>query len=576
MIGAIVAGFLLVVLATRFGDLLNQMRSMADFASPLVMAEQLHGYTDAQAMTGHYGWWPGLWFLQAIRPLPGNSYLGAYAPGLVSLAFTGLLAWEARRLWGTLGGVVVVLVGLSVSAAAWAFLMAWSGRAPTWWAMVLLAVVVVRVLANDDRWTPLQWWFAGIAVVGAALVLSGDSLAWLTTVVPMLAVAALLAWRRRWRAAGTALAIAIVVAGLSVALRRLADAAGYLRQSYALEIARYEDLGAGFNHTIEGLLRVWRGTGDDVLDVTAAYLGAILVFVAVIAGGTWLVRRLRPPAGGATGAPPVGAEVDAPGALSTEVRAAAPRASSREADTDTDTDVEGEASAAVLAGRELWMAYWGSALVVMLVAFMATTGSYIDGLPVERYLYGVPFAAAAVLAGLAQRGSGWWIAAPVIVLGVAAAVSSSRTTPPTDGSAHTKVTAAVVLAAKEHGVRRGYASYWSASPIQLASGGQLDMVAAGGCPGVEPYTLCPMYLHYIDKAYVPEAGRGSFLLIDRGGAKAPAARTWLTRLPAGLHPRAQIDVGEGITMAIFDEDVAAAIRPQAEVGAPGQPAVRPG
>ena len=85
-------------------------------------------------MTGRYGWWGPLWLLQLVRPLPGNTYFGSYAPIVAPVLIASLAALQARRLWGAAAAWSVLLISLSVGWLTWTQgLGGWSMRSPTWW-----------------------------------------------------------------------------------------------------------------------------------------------------------------------------------------------------------------------------------------------------------------------------------------------------------------------------------------------------------------------------------------------------------------------------------------------------------
>lgn len=525
---------LLVVLLTRAGDVIATLRSHADLLTPVVLAEQVHRYADAQVMTGNYGWWPGMWLAQLLRPLPAGGTLVLWAPALLSVLAIAALAAEARRLTSTLGGLLVVLVAAAVGPDAWMFLSSWSGRAPTWWATIAIAIALVHVASSPrDRPGAGATIGAVAAVVFAAVVVSGDRLALAATIAPLVAVAAVLAWRSGWRRALVPLGMAVAAGLGSLVVRAIAESAGYLQQEFPVEAVPFTSYGSHVANAFRGLMVLWRGAGTGDSDFAGGYAGAILVLVVLGASCAWVWRLLRARLAERTGAR--GEDVTAALGL--------PRDGLEDA-------------------RTVWMVFWLSALGAMLVAFCISNVTFdAAGGPVVRYLYGVPFATAALAAGLAERRNWRLPVALAIVLAAIAATTWARTTPmpPVAGRVH--VADAVRRIAEEEGVRRGYASYWAAYPIQLASDHELDMVPVGGCVGADPYRLCPMYLHYVDRAFQTE-DRPSFVLTDAGPGSSPMpAADQLTQLPAGLRPRRSVDLGDGLTMHVFDTDVAAALQP---------------
>ncbi|HEU4656839.1 MAG TPA: hypothetical protein VFR97_04920 [Capillimicrobium sp.] len=504
---------LLAVLAWRASDVIALVTANSDLAAPLVMGDVAHRYDDAQ-LVGRLGWWGGLWVVQLLRPLPGSEGLSTWLPFVATLAVAGLVAWQARALWGRLAGAVVLLVTLSAGAVTWVHLASWSARSPSWWAMGLAGVLAVAVARAADR-PPVGRRRAALAAAAVlvalaiAMVASGDELAVAGAIVPLAAAGAFAASRRRLLLGALLGGGAVLTFGLALAIAQLAEAAGYLRQDYPLQLVAFTDLPLTVANLVLGVTRVW--SDATTLGTLAGLLGLALVTAAVVAGARALWR--------AGAAPP--------------------------------------AEAAPIAGG-VWLAFWLTALVVLLAVFVPTTASGALGDPVVRYLHGVPLAAAAVLAactGASPRARALPAAATVLALltALSLAVDPPKPAPPGADVSRAEVFGEVERMAREEGVTRGFASYWTSYPLAIHAGRELDVTPIGRC-GEE---LCPMYLHYVDQAYAEQPGIRSFVLVDTSPLAAGGhAGAWATVWPKRMKPVKVYDVGGGVQMGIFDHDAA--------------------
>ena len=155
------------------------------------------------------------------------------------------------------------------------------------------------------------------------------------------------------------------------------------------------------------------------------------------------------------------------------------------------------------------------------------------------------------------------------MLGVGAAALELAVTPVPSREGASPSVARVLAIARAEGAERGFASYWTAYPLVVRSRFVLDVAPVGRCNTGEPYRLCPMYLHYIDREYEPRAPR-SFLLVDtligkRIRAFGPA---YVEVVPDNMFPRAHYDVGDGFVMYVFDGDIAQNLLPNRELDDP--------
>jgi hypothetical protein len=535
-----VAG-LLIALAARAQGIVSAVHSNADLAAPLAMSDLLAHHPDAAATTGNYGWWNGLWVVQVLQALTGGTLVASYLPLVGMVVAIAVLTWQAARLFGTRAAVAVPLVAGSIGAVTWTMDGAWSGRAPSWWGMVALGVLLV---ARADGWPRRARVLHGAAtflvVLWCAAALSGDALAWTSIVLPALGVAAAAVLTRRPRQAVFPSAAAVAIAVLSVVVREVAHHLGYFQRPSPTALTRFEEAQAGAGNVAVGLQAVWRGPDDSTAGAAAGYLGLVLVLAAVAAGVAALASVV--------GARWIRA---AEGPADQQGTAASPMATAS------------DASFAPTA----WAAFWLGMVLATVVAFAFSSSSFADGQPVARYLFGVPFAAGALLALLAGRTPApVMVVAPAGLLAVLAIVGMARETAPLTPEARTPALTVLQAAAREEGVTRGYASYWSAYPLTVGSGFRLQIDPVGECSAAAGVGLCPMYLHYVDRAYEPQRGIRSFLLVDTGPGASPGI--YVTRAPDGIAPIATRQIEPGLQMLVFDHDIASDLQPRTLLGDP--------
>src|SRR3954451_1963739 len=515
---ACVLGLLALAIVGSAQQLHALMHANADLSVPLVMGGAPHRYSERQLVTGRVGWWGRLWAVQLLRTLPGGLWLADWLQIVATAALAGLVAWQARGVWSDVSALVVALVALAAGEVAWIYNASWSARAPSWWAMALMGLAAVRLAGVVGR-PPAGTVALGIAAILAVAVTgSGDQLALIGGAAPLVVAAVAVARWRRWMLAIAFLAAAGTSWALSVGVAALARSAGYLRQDFPVELVKWHQLGKAFGGLFDASRQIW--ASPLTVGRLAGDVGAALAAVAVLAGLAALVRTM------------VRGGVTSPGLQ-----------------------------------RSVWAAFWLTALLGYLLAFWLTTAGGLTGVAAQRYLYGVPLAAAATLAPLgAMRFARWPAASGAAVLAcltAGALLAKPPQLPPATADLSRTVLFPKIeqVAAREH-VTRGFASYWAAYPLVLHSGRHLDVTPAGTCTLNGRIELCAMYIHYVDQAYAPRSGIRSFLLVDQSAlAGAGFSPAWVQRLPGDLHPAKVVQIGDGMGMAIFDHDIAADIHP---------------
>lgn len=505
---------LVLVLLVKAPATVRAMMSERDYVSPLVMGHDAHLYPGARIVLGNYGWWPGMWAVQWLRPLPASAQLAAGLPLLLTLLASAALALQARRVWGGAAAIATLAVSLSVGTAAWTAAASWAAHFPTWWAMVLAGVSLTALAgAPAGRARSLALLGAVLAVAASGTALSGDSIGWPAIVAPLAACAGVLAVLRSWRPAAVAAGMATGVVAVSLVVGALAESNRYVQHDFSLATVPFALLGHQAAQTFEGTQQVWAGAAPTVVGASTGFLGAALVLGGLAVGTALLLRRRR----------------DA---------------------TDLPDD-----------RRATWVTFWLVAALAQMGAFALTYSSVVGGVIVPRYLYGVPLAAAALIAAAVGTGRGRRTAlAACALIALGTGVNFITDPPARQPGEHGPALANVIEAARETGVDRGYASYVTAYPMQRASRFALRLSPVSACPEGAP-GLCPMYLHRLDGAYEPEPGIRSFLLVDASPFAVPGDRNWVTAPLDGVEPVQTLDVGDGLTMLIYDHDIAADLGP---------------
>jgi hypothetical protein len=547
LIAAAVATVLLIVLIVRAGAIATATKNNSDLVAPIVIAKTAHEYSHAQIVTGRLGWWGPLWLLELFRTTPLSGFFDFAAPIILAILVPLLVAAQAWRLWGPTAGLSIPLVALSVGGATWAAgLGGWSVHAPVWWIGGFVALWAVWVAGVPDRRRTALAAVVGLVLAALiGIVGSGDYTMITAAEVPLAVGAVYLLSRRRWPQAAGLLVLGVAGLVATGIVAGIAHDHGELRQAFPIITLPFEQLGTSFSNTLLGLESVWQGPvplpgrGYDLLTQIgslAAYLGAFLVVIAVVGAAVAVVRWAAPVFSAQPG------------------RLAPPLTPGRELQ------------------RGVWVAVWGPMLIAFLAAFGGTAAGGMLGVPVSRYLYGVPLAAAAMLAPVIARTRRWPTVALATGLGVVAIIGLIARSPwspnlQTDVSRSLLFGRIQAVAAQQH-LNRGFASYWISYPLTIDSGYRLDVRPAGAC--IKPVGwVCTMYLNYIDQAYAYRPHTRSFLLVDNSpAAHIPYPPAEVITPPTNVKPQKVIAIGDGITMEIFSTDFARYMRGDYGLGDP--------
>ncbi|MGO9321449.1 MAG: hypothetical protein ACLQBY_11700 [Solirubrobacteraceae bacterium] len=527
----------LIVLLAQASSLVHSLYLNADNAAALVMPA-LSGHAPAGAVVnlGNHPWYEPWWFMRATVGLPGYRQLWEAAPlivGLLGAAAVAACAWWAL---GRLAGLLCAVVLFAASEAQrWILYVPEShGLIVIHLAALCAALLFVQRRAFAGRLTPRALLLVGVPLVlftGAGFT---DQLLLAGGLAPLILAPLLCWWRLRtpaWRIVSLfALLTGVLSVLLALLLTHVMQDQNVVHSPFPVDFVGSEALVTGLQNLIATIAALGGGSffgapvsGSNLLTFAAGAL--TLLALAAILRALWRWSTTDPPA--ATDMP---ATTDA---LAT-------------------TDAPAERSATQVGSRELFVAYWGSVLVVALAVFALTSvsGTTTDG----RYLLGAwaaiaallgilataPVARAALLAGVALFG----------VLNLHAELASG--VEPAGVGPGQRLAGAIERFATAHGASVGYGSYWDSAPVTWETHLRVKLYPVGAC--ATPAGLCPYFNNQISSWYLPRANTSSFLLTD-SRTNVPGA---ITGPPAGFgRPTAVDDVGEGLTVYVYDHDIAA-------------------
>jgi hypothetical protein len=510
-----------VVLLAQARALVHSLYLNADNASALVLpALAGHAPPGSVVNIGNHPWYEPWWFMRATASLPGYRALWEAAPivlGLLGSAAVAACAWWAL---GRLAGLVCGAVLLSASAAQRSVLYVPEshGLIVIHVAVLCAALLFVQRRAHRGR-LPLRT----LLLVGVPLTLftaAGltDQLLIVSGLGPFV-LAPLVCWLRfRSRTWMTVSAFAVVTGIVSLMLALLVT---HVMQDRGVVHAPFPVSFVGS----EAML-----AGAQNLLATLAWLGGGSFFGLPASGGNLFT---------------FGA-----GVLTLVAFAEILRALWRWRVATADSS---EQLTARPVSRELFVAFWGSAMVLAIAVFLLTSVSANSA--GGRYLVGA-WAAAAALLGILATGR---IARAALLVGVVAFCAlnarseiASGVTPLGVGPDQ-RVAGEIERFATAHGASIGYAGYWDAAPVTWETHLRIKLYPIVGCP--TPAGLCPFINNQINTWYVPRANTRTFLLADTRAIEltvgSPSASFG--------RPIAEEALEGGFTIYVYSHDIAAAL-----------------
>ncbi len=497
-----------LIFLIRWSAIVTALYLNADIASGPVIAQSLASAPGhAEILLGNYPWFEALGLMSILRMLPEHRFLWEVVPFALTVVAVSLVALGTQRAAGRRAAMLTLAIGLVASPATVPDLGTWTVHGLTWVHAALLGWLAVWLIRARTRRSALT-------VAGAVGLISGPALASDVLLIPggLLPLwMAALAVGLRGRAAGlrtnrrtlleatlltTALAMIAAVATVLLAHSKNIRGAG----SLPIDATSIDRLPHNLQVLWESLAALGNG------DVFNAAFGGSTLIHAVCAGLTII------------------AMVVALGAVWSALT--------------------GAASASTVAHA----AFWGTAVIGLLLAFVLTT------VPIAafsgRYLVGVLLAVAALVPLAPHRLLGRVVTSTSITFYVLAGVMSLLRGEMTTNYARFPTPAQANEVARfvsAHGAGVGYAGYWDAAPLMWASHFAIHVYPVSACGD----RLCAFQFHRVGAWYDPRDGRRSYLVLDTavrlGGLRGVP--------PALGKPVAAANLGS-LVVYIFDYDIA--------------------
>jgi hypothetical protein len=528
------AGFLalvgvanVVVLVAQAHALIRSLYLSADNASGLVLpALASHAPAGSVVNLGNHPWYEAWWLMRATASLPGYRGLWEVAPflfGLLGIAVVAACAWWGL---GRLAALLSAVVLLATSEAERAILYVPDSHGPTVLHAGLLGGSLLLVYRRSlvGRITPRFLLLVGLPLVAFTGLGLTDQLLFVNGLAPFVLAPLLCWWRLRskaWRTVSAfAIAVGVLSALLALLLSHVAQDQHVVHARFPIEFVASEALVANLQNSIAAFVALG---GGDFFGASASggnlfvFVTGVLVLVALVATLSLLWRWCRSLAGTA-------------GPIREERPQTGP--------------------------RELFIAFWGSSLVLVLAAFALTSAS--NTASDARYLIGAWVALAALV--------GVFSTTPLARVAVIAAVAVfgllnirgelSAGVQPGGVAPNQTVAGAIERFAAANGASVGYSGYWDASPVTWETHLRVKIYPIQACD--LPGGWCQFFGIEISSWYVPRSHARTFLLTDT----RPGVPLAVAAPPASFgKPIAAETVGEGLTVYIYDHDIAADLSP---------------
>jgi hypothetical protein len=457
---ALTAGAYAATAAAMGSRIAGELGWDTDTSAPLVLAEKLRG--SGRVYLPHIATWTSLWFELATRDLPGHRELWQATPYFFAILGAALVGWATGRLVGRWAGVTAFATALIVGPLALRALFTMSFHVTTPFSAAVLGAFLV--LIGRPRATVVAVPVGILAGLNAA----SDPLLWPAGIVPFAVATGTLWWTSRTRRVA-------LQGGLVVAL----SGAAALTTEALMHVLGYREIGAGLQlSTIRALPghlvllgRLTALLGGANYAIPGPYpseplrgVVAILVLLgsitAVISGVKYARRRSEPL-------------------------------------------------------TRAYAFYWGTAVVMLGIVFVATSNAASLGAGSFDYLLTLAPAAGAGVALLSFSSS----RARVFVAGAVALVGAVNIAGVVEGRAGTpsatigRYEQPLVRLLVDKGVTHGYAGYWDAQNLSWQSGMRLFVAPVARC-GEQDKPLCPLRFSVIASWYRERPGP-SFLIVDR-------------------------------------------------------------
>lgn len=566
---AVVGAANLIVLVVQGPALVRGLYANADNASALVLPA-LVGRAGKGAVVnlGNHPWYEPWWFMRATAGLAHYRTIWEAAPfafALLGVLLVSVCAWYALgALAGLLCGVALVAASetlrgilyvpeshgailLHVGALGGGLLVvhraALRARGEPAWAARQQASAAgtpgaARARSGRRRAATVA---AAVGVPLAAFTAAGatDQLLLVSGVAPFVLAPLLCWWRSRSKAWLTVSAFAIAVGAVSVLggalITKAMEEHGVVHAPFPVDFVTGEALVADLGNvvaTVAGL------GGGDFFGATAsgANLLTALAGVLTLTAFAAVIRTLWAWRGAAAVAQRGGGRTAPSGSSATLGEPSAPAGPAAK-----NTGI-----------KQLFVAYWGLTLAVVLIAFALT--SFASNASNGRYLIAGWAAVASLLGVLAvTRRARYVLVAGVALFGLlnVRAELVNGVTPAGPGPSQ-RMAGMIEHFALAHGASIGYSGYWEAAPVTWETDLRVTLRPVVACQA--PTGMCQFYANNISTWYAAKPGIRTFLVTNT----TPNVPGELTAPPPSLgRPLAAAALGEGLTEYVYGHDIAA-------------------
>jgi|ERR1700722_16934533 len=549
---ALIGAVNLVVLLAQAPALVHSLYLNADNATSLVLPA-LAGHAPAGSVVnlGDHPWYEPWWYMRATAGLPGYRQLWEAAPfvtGLLGIAAISACAWFAL---GRLAALICAVALLAASEVLRALLYTPETHGLIVLHLGVLCGALLLVYRSSSRAGPPA--LGRLLLLGVPLVVftgAGftDQLLLVSGLGPFV-LAPLVCWlrldSRPWRAvAAFAVATALLSGLLALLLAHVMQEQHVVHAPFPIDFVGPEAMLMGLQNSIVAFTAIGGGSffGAPVSGTNLLTFAAGALVLLALAATLRVLWRWG-------GVPAQAAPPRAP------AREPAP-AYARAAGSAQHTAAPAQDGGAGAQPRELFVAFWGLVLVFVLAAFALTQLSANSGN--SRYLLGAWVAVAALLGILAtQRVARIALVLAVAVFGALNIRAELAAGVPAFGSAPSqRLAGEIERFALAHGASVGYGGYWDSAPVMWETHFAIKLFPIQACD--VPSGWCQFYNAYISNWYVPRAHTRTFLLTDT----RPGIPLEVTAPPASFgHPIAGESLGEGLTIYIYRNDIAAHLAP---------------
>src|ERR1700722_6916602 len=515
------------VLLAQAHALVRGLYLSADNASGLVLPALADRAASGSVVNlGDHAWYEAWWFMRATASLPHYRALWEVTPFVFGLLGIGVVAACAWWALGRLAALLSAVVLLATSEAQRTILYVPDNHGMTVLHAAVLcgALLAVYRRSGAARMTPRFLLLIGVPLVAFTGLGLTDQLLFVNGLLPFVLAPLLCWWRTRSGAWRTVSAFAIVAAVLSALLALLlihiAQDQHVVHAPFPIDFVSSEALVGGLQNLVAAFLTLGGGDffGAPVSGCNLfVFLPGALIFVSLVATLLQLWRW----------------------------------AGTRAGSTGPTHD-----QLSRLGSRDLFIAFWGASLALVLAA--CAPPSVSDTASDTRYLIGGWAALAALVGVFAAMPLGRVaVIVAVAVFGVLNIRSELAAGVQPGGPAPDQTVAGTIEHfAAANGASIGYSGYWDASPVDWETHLRVKLYPIQACD--VPSGWCQLYGIQISSWYVPRADTRTFLLTDT----RPGVPLAVTAPPASFgKPVTAESVGQGLTVYIYDHDIAADLSP---------------